>query len=76
MRSVGVVGFLDSGNVFKQATDLDLSRLRGAAGFGLRLQSPIGPIRVDLGFKLNRQEITPGHLEDLNAWHISLGQAF
>jgi outer membrane protein assembly complex protein YaeT len=76
MRSVGVVGFLDSGNVFKQATDIDLGRLRGAAGFGLRFQSPVGPIRVDLGFKLNRQEIPPGRLEDLNAWHISLGQAF
>ena len=34
MRSVGVVGFLDTGNVFKQATDLDLGRLRSAAGFG------------------------------------------
>ncbi len=76
MRSVGVVGFLDTGNVFKQATDLDLGRLRSAAGFGLRFQSPIGPIRVDLGFKINRQEITPGRLEDPNAWHISLGQAF
>ena len=76
MRSVGVVGFLDAGNVFKQATDLDLGRLRTAAGFGVRFQSPIGPIRVDLGFKINRQEIPPGHLEDMNAWHISLGQAF
>jgi outer membrane protein insertion porin family len=76
MRSVGVVGFLDTGNVFKQATDVDLSRLRSAAGFGLRFQSPVGPIRVDLGFKINRQEISPGRLEDLNAWHISLGQAF
>jgi outer membrane translocation and assembly module TamA len=76
MRSVGVVGFLDSGNVFKQATDIDLGRLRAAAGFGLRFQSPIGPIRVDLGFKINRQEITPGRLEEPKAWHISLGQAF
>jgi outer membrane protein assembly complex protein YaeT len=76
MRSVGVVGFLDTGNVFKQATDLDLGRLRSAAGFGLRFQSPVGPIRVDLGFKINRQEITPGQLEDRNAWHVSLGQAF
>jgi outer membrane protein assembly complex protein YaeT len=76
MRSLGVVGFLDAGNVFKQATDIDLGRLRSAAGFGLRFQSPVGPIRVDLGFKINRQEIAPGRLEEPNAWHISLGQAF
>ena len=31
------------------------------------LQSPVGPIRVDLGFKLDRQEITPGRLEPLTA---------
>jgi outer membrane protein assembly complex protein YaeT len=76
MRSVGIVGFLDSGNVFRQTTDIDLGRLRTTTGFGVRVQSPIGPIRVDVGFKLEQQEITPGHLEPRNAWHISLGQAF
>jgi outer membrane translocation and assembly module TamA len=50
--------------------------LRATTGFGVRVQSPVGPIRVDVGFKLDRQEITPGRLEPLNAWHISLGQAF
>jgi outer membrane translocation and assembly module TamA len=76
MRFLGVVGFVDSGNVFKQTTDIDLGRLRATTGFGVRVQSPVGPIRVDVGFKLDRQEITPGRLEPLNAWHISLGQAF
>jgi outer membrane translocation and assembly module TamA len=76
LRFLGVVGFIDSGNVFKQTTDIDLGRLRATTGFGVRVQSPVGPIRVDVGFKLDRQEITPGRLEPLNAWHISLGQAF
>jgi outer membrane protein assembly complex protein YaeT len=76
VRSFGLVGFLDSGNVFKRTTDIDLGQLRSAAGFGVRFQSPIGPIRVDLGFKLRREEITPGRREASSAWHISLGQAF
>jgi outer membrane protein insertion porin family len=76
MRFLGVVGFVDSGNVFKQTTDIALGQLRATTGFGVRVQSPVGPIRVDVGFKLDRQEITPGRLEPLNAWHISLGQAF
>jgi outer membrane protein insertion porin family len=76
VRSFGVVGFLDTGNVFKRTTDIDLGQLRSAAGFGVRFQSPIGPIRVDLGFKIDRRDITPGRREPLNAWHISLGQAF
>jgi outer membrane protein insertion porin family len=71
--SFGVVGFLDSGNVFKYARQIDLAQLRSAAGVGVRYKSPIGPIRVDLGFKLGRQ---PGQNESLTALHISLGQAF
>ena len=72
----GVVGFLDGGNVFPGASDIDLGELRAAAGFGLRYQSPVGPIRIDLGFKLDRRELSPGRLERLSVLHISLGQAF
>ena len=42
----------------------------------LRYQSPIGPIRMDLGFKLDRRELAPGRLEKRSVLHISLGQAF
>ena len=38
MRFLGVVGFVDSGNVFKQTTDIDLGRLRATTGFGVRVQ--------------------------------------
>jgi outer membrane translocation and assembly module TamA len=50
--------------------------LRSAAGFGLRYKSPVGPIRVDLGFKIRRHNIAPGVPESASALHISLGQAF
>jgi outer membrane protein insertion porin family len=71
----GVV-FLDGGNVFPNASDLDLTDMRAAAGFGFRYKSPVGPIRVDLGFKLDRRELVPGRLERRSVLHISLGQAF
>ena len=54
-RDVGVVTFLDGGNVFRRVEDFDVGEIRGAAGFGLRYRSPIGPLRLDLGFKLDRQ---------------------
>jgi outer membrane protein insertion porin family len=76
VRSFGVVGFFDTGNVFKRTTDIDLGQLRSSTGFGIRFQSPIGPIRIDWGFKVNRKEIAPGRREPASAWHISLGQAF
>lgn len=70
-RALGVVGFLDTGNVFANAAGIDLGELRSALGGGVRYKSPFGPIRFDLGFKVKRQ---PG--EGLTAWFVSFGQAF
>ncbi len=67
--------FIDGGNVFPSAADFDIGQLRGAIGFGIRYRSPFGPIRVDLGFKLDRQVIA-GRLESRTGLHFSIGQAF
>jgi outer membrane protein assembly complex protein YaeT len=68
---LAMVGFFDTGNVFSRVADIDLGELRSAVGGGIRYKSPVGPIRLDLGFKVNRR---PG--EGLTAWFISFGQAF
>ena len=70
-----VVGFLDAGNIFDHVSNIRLDRIRGAVGFGVRYRSPVGPIRVDLGFKLDRREFG-GQRESLTALHVSIGQAF
>ena len=75
-RRIGIVLFLDAGNVYDRVGNISLARIRGGAGFGVRYQSPVGPIRVDLGFKLDRQEFDNGELERPTALHISIGQAF
>jgi outer membrane protein assembly complex protein YaeT len=75
-KGLGAVGFVDAGNVFKSVTDLSLAELRPAAGFGLRYRSPLGPLRFDLGFNLNRQVLRSGAQERGSVFHISLGQAF
>jgi outer membrane protein assembly factor BamA len=72
---VGAAMFIDGGNVFDRVTEMDLSELRGSVGFGVRYKSPIGPIRFDIGFKLDRHEIG-GTLEGRRAFHFSIGQAF
>ncbi len=71
----GAAVFADGGNVFARTTQFDLGELRGAVGFGLRYKSPLGPIRLDLGFKLDRREIA-GRLEPKTVWHFSIGEAF
>jgi outer membrane translocation and assembly module TamA len=71
----GSILFLDGGNVFARVTDFNPGDLRGAVGFGIRYKSPFGPVRVDLGFKLNRQ-VVGGRLESPREIHFSIGQAF
>ena len=75
-KGLGAVGFVDVGNVFRSAGDIRLGELRPAAGFGMRYRSPIGPLRVDLGFNLDRQLLPTGSRERASVFHISLGQAF
>jgi outer membrane protein assembly complex protein YaeT len=68
---LGVVGFLDTGNIFARVADIDFGEMRSAIGGGVRYKSPFGPIRFDLGFKVGRQAG-----EALTAWFVSFGQAF
>jgi outer membrane protein assembly factor BamA len=74
-KEFGGVLFVDGGNVFRRVTEFDVTELRGSVGFGVRYRSPFGPIRVDLGFKLDRR-MRRGELEPRTALHFSLGQAF
>jgi outer membrane translocation and assembly module TamA len=74
-RDLGAAVFTDGGNVFNRLSDVDLGALRGSAGFGVRYRSPIGPIRFDVGFKLERR-VVAGRLEPAQAFHFSIGQAF
>jgi outer membrane translocation and assembly module TamA len=74
-RQLSVVGFADGGNVFAQAGDVDLKRLRAALGFGVRYDSPLGPLRLDFGFKLGRRLIG-GVRERGWEYHLSIGEIF
>jgi outer membrane translocation and assembly module TamA len=52
--------------------ETDSLGFRYTAGFGVRYRTPIGPLRLDIGFKLNQ----PGPLANGYAIHLSIGQAF
>jgi len=75
-KGLAGVTFLDAGNIFPNASDLDVTDLRPAAGFGVHYRSPVGPIRVELGFNLAPRVLVPGTREKRMVLHISLGQAF
>jgi outer membrane protein insertion porin family len=74
-KEFGAAFFVDGGNVFNRVTEFDVGELRGSYGFGLRYRSPIGPIRLDLGFKMDRR-LLGGKLEPPHVLSFSIGQAF
>jgi outer membrane protein insertion porin family len=67
----GAVLFVDFGNVFASSFTYRLGDLRYAVGPGLRYNTPVGPLRLDLGVIVDRR---PG--EDFGRVEFSIGQAF
>ena len=76
---IGVVGFVDAGNVWERRWDIDLGDLRADVGMGLRYNTPIGPVRGDIGYQLTPVDglVVEGEPQT-RRWriHLSIGQAF
>jgi len=68
----GVVGFLDGGTAYRGANFNTDDRIQWGAGPGLRYYTPIGPVRLDVGFPLNRRD----NIDDSFQFYLSIGQAF
>ncbi len=66
-----VAAFLDAGNIWETHNAFDIGDLRYGAGFGLRLVTPIGPMRVDIGYKLDKKSG-----ERRRETHLGIGAAF
>lgn len=76
---LGVVAFVDAGNVWPGPLDFDVKDLRVAVGPGLRYLTPIGPVRVDVGYQLNPIDglLVNGEPQKRPLRiHFSIGQAF
>jgi len=55
-RWFGGAVFFDTGAVTAEVDDLAPDELRSGVGAGLRLSTPVGPVRVDVGYPLDRVE--------------------
>ncbi|TFH43019.1 MAG: outer membrane protein assembly factor BamA [Chrysiogenales bacterium] len=68
-RNFELTAFLDAGRL--DDTFYDFWLLRASAGAGLRYVTPIGPIGLMYGFKLDRREG-----EEIGMLHVSIGYSF
>jgi outer membrane protein insertion porin family len=51
-RWLGGAVFIDAGAVTPEIDDLELSAFKSGVGAGLRVATPVGPIRLDVGYAL------------------------
>ena len=78
-RNFSGVAFVDVGNVWTNAWTFQLQELRYDIGPGIRYNTPVGALRVDVGFQLNpipgllvNGKPEPRHFRV----HFSIGQSF
>jgi outer membrane protein insertion porin family len=69
-QGLSLVGFIDSGNLYDKG-QFDPTRLRTGVGAGIRFVTPLGPLALDYGFKLDRK---PG--DKTGAIHFNVGSLF
>ena len=71
-KDLGGAVFSDTGNVFLRVRDMKPSNLTQTFGLGVRVKTPVGPVRFDVGFLVRGRP--PGysgyHL------HFTIGQTF
>ncbi|HEY3251875.1 MAG TPA: BamA/TamA family outer membrane protein [Ignavibacteria bacterium] len=86
LKNFWVVGFFDYGNVWEREKYFRFSQIALATGLGLRYNTFVGPIRIDLGFKLFDPSADEGKrwlwdnpsdiFKNKYAVHFGLGNAF
>lgn len=71
-RWIGGAGFVDLGAVASEVGRLDPGDLKTGAGVGLRVATPVGPLRLDVGYPLD----AVAHQERELRFYVSVGHAF
>ncbi|MEX1116104.1 MAG: BamA/TamA family outer membrane protein [Akkermansiaceae bacterium] len=69
--SLGAVAFMDAGSLATNFDGIASAEVEVAAGLGMRLELPIGPVRLEYGYNLTRD---PG--EPSGTLHFAIGFAY
>jgi len=73
---VGVGVFVDGGNVWREYRDIELGGMRWGGGLGVRVETPVGPLRLEYGWKFAREAISATRMESPGQFFLSFGNPF
>ena len=66
--------YVNQGPIISNAPPIETSNpYRHAIGVAARIATPVGPINLEVGFKLNRRGLANGTYEAPLAYHFSIG---
>ena len=65
--------FFDTGNVWSKASDFASGGLKSGTGLGLRVKTPIGPLKLDYGIPLSKE---PGEDKKSGKFYFSVSRGF
>lgn len=65
--------FMDTGNVWSKVSEFGTGGLKTGVGFGVRVKTPVGPLKLDYGIPLNKQ---PGKENREGRFHFSMSHGF
>jgi len=66
--------FVDTGNVWRKVEDYGSGGFKTGVGFGFRVKTPLGPIKVDYGIPLNKESGEDD--KGSGKFHFSMGRTF
>jgi len=72
-KNFKVATFYDVGNVWAESDDIGDGDFKSGIGVGVRVNTPIGPIKVDMGYPLD--EAHPGDEKKVR-FHFSMTRGF
>ncbi len=65
--------FIDTGNVWEKTSEFGTGGLKTGVGFGVRIKTPVGPLKLDYGIPLNKQA---GKEKKQGRFHFSMSHGF
>ena len=65
--------FIDTGNTWSKPSDFSFGSFKTGVGFGVRIKTPMGPLKLDYGIPLNR---TPNNTGKSGRFHFSMSHGF
>lgn len=72
-KNFKIAVFYDLGNVWEKSDDIASGDFKSAVGCGVRIKTPIGPVKIDMGYPLD--EAHPGDKKKVR-FHFSMTRGF